>query len=114
LAKDSTKQLFDKDYNWLDVLLSGLMKAKIRNEMIEEVPFSTASADIINEVLMLEDQSLQHRFHDLLDIHRSAGPQTLTHQAHLLGIPEAFESHDVCSNEIESCWGSHEVHHLGE
>jgi hypothetical protein len=44
LAKDSTKQLFDKDYNWLDVLLSGLMKAKIRNEMIEEVPFSTASA----------------------------------------------------------------------
>jgi hypothetical protein len=45
LAKDSTKQLFDKDYNWLDVLLSGLMKAKIRNEMIEEVPFSTASAD---------------------------------------------------------------------
>jgi hypothetical protein len=39
LAKDSTKQLFDKDYNWLDVLLSGLMKAIIRNEMIGGVSF---------------------------------------------------------------------------
>jgi hypothetical protein len=45
LAKDSTKQLFDKDYNWLDVLLSGLMKAIIRNEMIGGLAFSTASAE---------------------------------------------------------------------
>jgi len=39
LAKDSTKQLFDKDYNWLCVILGGLMQAKIRNEMIEGVSF---------------------------------------------------------------------------
>jgi hypothetical protein len=39
LAKDSIKQLFDKDYNWLCVIYGGLMKAKIRNEMIEEVSF---------------------------------------------------------------------------
>jgi len=39
LAKDSTKQLFDKDYNWLYVLLGGLMKAKIRNEMVEGLSF---------------------------------------------------------------------------
>jgi len=39
LAKDSTKQLFYKDYNWLCVILSGLMKAKIRNVMIEGVSF---------------------------------------------------------------------------
>jgi len=39
LAKDSIKQLFDKDYNWLSVILAGLMKAKIRNEMIERAIF---------------------------------------------------------------------------
>ncbi len=33
------KQLFNKDYNWLGVFLNGLMQAKIRNEMIEEVTF---------------------------------------------------------------------------
>jgi hypothetical protein len=46
LAKDSTNQLFDKDYNWLCVILGGLMKAKIRNEMVEGLAFSTASAAI--------------------------------------------------------------------
>jgi hypothetical protein len=44
LAKDSTKQLFVKDNNWLCVILDRLMKAKIRNEMIEGLAFSTASA----------------------------------------------------------------------
>jgi len=39
LAKDSTKQLLVKDYNWLCVILGGLMKAQIRNEMIEGVSF---------------------------------------------------------------------------
>jgi len=39
LAKDSTKQLFDKDYNWLGVFFNGLMKAKIRNGMIERLSF---------------------------------------------------------------------------
>jgi hypothetical protein len=38
-AKDSTKHLFDKDYNWLCVILGGLMQAQIRNEMIEGVSF---------------------------------------------------------------------------
>jgi len=39
LAKNSTKHLFVKYYNWLYVILGGLMKAKIRNEMIEGVSF---------------------------------------------------------------------------
>jgi hypothetical protein len=39
LAKDSTKQLFDKDYNWLYVIFHGLMKTKIRNGMIERLSF---------------------------------------------------------------------------
>jgi hypothetical protein len=39
LAKDSTQQLFIKDYNWLDRILGGLMKTKIRNEMIKGVSF---------------------------------------------------------------------------
>jgi hypothetical protein len=39
LGQDSTKQLFNKDYNWLGVFLNGLMQAKIRNEMIEGVSF---------------------------------------------------------------------------
>jgi hypothetical protein len=37
--KDSTKLLFYKDYNWLGVFLNGLMQAKIRNGMVEEVSF---------------------------------------------------------------------------
>jgi hypothetical protein len=39
LTKDSTKQLFDKVSNWLCVIWGGLMKAKIRNELIEGVSF---------------------------------------------------------------------------
>ena len=44
LAKDSINQLFDKDYNRLCLIYGGLMKAKIRNEMIMGLAFSTASA----------------------------------------------------------------------
>jgi hypothetical protein len=39
LAKDSTKQLFYKNYNWLGVFFNGLMKAIIRNGMIDKVSF---------------------------------------------------------------------------
>jgi hypothetical protein len=38
-TKDSTKQLFYKDYNWLGVFFNGLMQAKVRNGMIEKVSF---------------------------------------------------------------------------
>jgi len=31
----SIKKIFIKDYNWLYTILGGLMKAKIRNKMIE-------------------------------------------------------------------------------
>jgi hypothetical protein len=46
LAKNSIKQIFNKDYNWLEVILAGSMKANIRKEMIGERPFSTTSAVI--------------------------------------------------------------------
>jgi hypothetical protein len=39
LAKDSTKQLFYKDYNWLGVVLDGLIKAEISNGIAEKVSF---------------------------------------------------------------------------
>jgi hypothetical protein len=50
LGKDSTQQLFDKDYNWLCVVLGGLMKGKIRNEMIERVRFF----DSLSSYILLE------------------------------------------------------------
>jgi hypothetical protein len=39
LAKDSIDQLFIKDYSLLCEILSGFLKVKIRNEMIEGVSF---------------------------------------------------------------------------
>jgi hypothetical protein len=39
LANDSTEQLFIKYYNGLYVILGGMMKVKIRNEMVGAVSF---------------------------------------------------------------------------
>jgi hypothetical protein len=59
------KQLIDKDYNWLGVFLNGLMKAKIRNEMIEKVSFFDSLSserhfcliDIFPNIFMWGEQS---------------------------------------------------------
>jgi hypothetical protein len=51
LANDSTKQLFVKDYNWLGVLLHGLMQAKIRHGMVERVSFFDSLSSYIQLVV---------------------------------------------------------------
>jgi hypothetical protein len=50
--------------------------------------------------LVVAAQSFPHQLHDLLDVPRLTAPQTLAHQAHLMENLEAFESRDVCENEI--------------